>query len=505
MDKNAFKSKLMLYVKNYLLLTGVITHLIFCVALFFGINAFLHSGPTLSKASTNVGDKILQYYPSISPVGSALISLGDHLRVEDYFGHDFNLHNWPTVGPKKGISYYHLVPKSLLSNTIFVDSVTELTKAIRNAAPGQVIVVRDGDYDLVGKRILISEQIPSLGQPIYLVSENIGEVNITLDTREGFYINKPHWHVIGFNFTGVCKLQSSCDHAFHVVGEGSEFYAAHNEFWDFNAAIKVNQLKGKYPDNGRLEYNYFSFTEPRQVRNSVTPINLDHGNNWRTSYNIIRDFAKIGGNRISYGLFFKGGVVGGEISNNLIVCNTKKEEPKSALVGMSIGGGGMSTSNRRNNVDFEAKGVLVKNNIVMHCNDVALYVNKGKDSVIHNNTFYNTNGLDLRYQETSGQVFNNVLNGKIRLRDGGKGDVVDNFLVEVDYWSGENKMQALYQAPERGDFTLTNLDMLLQENSSLLSLSPDRSSSVDFCGHEMPKIRIAGAVQVNSRCFAPQE
>ncbi len=504
MDKNASKSKLTFYLKNYFLITGVLTNLILCIALLYGVKAFFYSGPTLAKATANVGRNI-QNYPFIAPVGSALISLGNYFRVDDYFGHDFNPGYWPTVGPKKGTSYHEFVPELLWSNAIFVDSVTELTEAVRNAEPGRVIVVKDGDYDLVGNRIVISKQTPSLEKPVYLVAENIGKVNITLDTREGFYINKPHWHVIGFNFTGVCKLQSRCDHAFHIVGEGSEFYAAHNEFWDFNAAIKVNRLKGKYPDNGRLEYNYFSFTGPRQVRNSVTPINLDHGNNWRTSYNIIRDFAKTGGNRISYGLFFKGGLVGGEISNNLIFCNTKKEKPKSVLVGMSIGGGGMSTRNRRNNVDFEAKDVVVKNNIVLHCNDVALYVNKGKDSVIHNNTFYNTNGLDLRYPETSGKVFNNVLNGKIRLRDGGKGDVIDNFLIELDYWSGENKMQALYQAPERGDFTLINLDMLLQESSSLLSLSPDRSSSVDFCGHEMPKVRIAGAVQVNSRCFDTQE
>ncbi|MGR5237545.1 chondroitinase-B domain-containing protein [Vibrio alfacsensis] len=494
---NASKGRFVHNIKIYLFISGVALHLVLFVITIVGVKAFLYSGPTLASASINVGAKIQREYPSIIPIGNALVTFGEHFRTDDYFWREFNPKYWPTVGPKDGLSYTEVVPKSFSARTIFVSTTEDLTRSIKQAQPGDVIVVKNGNYYFQQKRIKVSKIVPTEDKPIYLVAENSGKVNISLNSREGLYVDQPYWRIIGFNFKGVCKSQSWCDHAFHIVGNGAHFYAAHNTFSDFNAAIKINRLKGRYPDNGRLEYNHFLFTQPRHVKNSVTPINLDHGDNWLTSRNIIRDFSKTGGNKISYGLFYKGGVTGGQISNNLVICNTKKLRPTTALVGISIGGGGMPVNRRRDSVDYEADNVVVKNNIVMHCNDVGLYVNKGKNSYIHNNIFYNTFGLDLRFPQTSGKVFNNVLNGKLRHRENASSLVFNNKIMSLDYFTGENKMQEIYRSPSIGNFSIIDADSLVIDPMQELNLVNKK----DFCDKDSGEIYMAGAVQSNSFCF----
>ncbi|MGR5134602.1 hypothetical protein [Vibrio alfacsensis] len=485
------------FISRYLIFAGIMAHVFLILSILFGARVFLHSGSTLAKASTNVGTKILQDYPSIAPVGNMLVEIGDSWATNHYFWREFNSEYWPTVGPKKGIIYNNLVPSELLANANFVADEKQIIEAVRTAVPGDVIVVRNGNYQINVKRIKLSKHKPSKGLPIYLVAEEIGKVNISLNSREGFYIDQPYWHIVGFNFKGICKTQSWCDHALHIVGNASYFYTAHNEFSDFNAAIKVNGLKDAYPDHGVIEYNHFYFNQPRKVKNSVTPINLDHGNNWRASHNIIRDFAKIGGNKVSYGLFFKGGIVGGEISNNLVICSTGKNTQNSVLVGLSIGGGGMGPPFRRGKVEFEASDILVSNNIVMHCSDVGLYVNKGKNSIIAHNILHNTTGLDLRFPQTSGVIFNNVINGKLRYRDGAKGNTHNNVMVKIDYWTGSNTMNRVYHAPDIGDFRLSDASAL----KSVIETKQDTLLFQDFCGLEIIEPKVPGAIQEKSRCF----
>ncbi len=490
------KSKYMRFFISYMFSFGLLSHFILLFILFSVLKSFLHSGPTFAKASLSMGAKIQRDYPSIKPLGSLITTIGNQFNSQDYFWNDFNANYWPTVGPRDIGFFKTYIPRDI-EQIVYVNNNQDLSNALANAIPGSVIVISDGSYHLTGKKISISRHEPTKDEPIYLVAEHAGQVDLNLDSVEGLYINKPYWNIIGINFIGTCQSQSKCNHAFHVVGDADNFYAAHNTFVDFSAAIKVNRLKGDFPDNGTIEYNHFYFTQPRAVKESVTPINMDHGNQWTVSHNIIRDFSKVGGNKIAYGVFFKGGAVGGVISNNLVICNSHPEPTNSVLVGISIGGGGMGQGDRRDKSDYEAKNIVVKNNIVMHCNDVGLYVNKGQDSEIYNNIFYNTSGIDLRFPATSGYVYNNVLNGDIRYRDGGTGILDSNSVIKLDYWTGHNGFQDIYHAPSIGNFFLIDSSLL---NPSLHTQDLDQNER-DFCGKPITQNANIGAVQESSYCF----
>ncbi len=481
----------------YLVTTSIIAHLALGMITVHVISLFLASGVTFANAATHTGNTLIKEHPSINPLGQLLITMGEHLEKKDYFWKPFKTENWSSIGPKP-LHFTQLLPQAFHAHTLFVSNSKQLAIALKNVQPGTAIILKDGDYSYRAKRIALNQITPTQQAPIYIMAENVGRATLELDSVEGFVINSPFWHIIGLNMVGVCQRQAKCEHAIHVIGNGHHFYAAHNQFIDFNAAIKVNQFKGKYPDHGIIERNHFYFTKPRNVANSVTPINMDHGNNWRLNHNIIRDFVKIGGNRISYGAFFKGGVVGGEISNNLVICQSGDQASHSTMVGLSLGGGGMKKAHRRMQSDYETKDVHIKNNIVLHCNDVGLYVNKGANSVIYNNTFYNTYGLDLRFRQSSGWVFNNLLNGQIRHRDGASGELQNNQVIALNYWSGNNSMQAFYQAPSIGNMQISKPAQLPKQISSPLS-----RREYDFCSNPIEGKGHIGAIEPNSHCFYP--
>ncbi|WP_084883685.1 hypothetical protein [Vibrio sp. qd031] len=487
--------------KVYLISSSVVLHLLVVVILAQFVSGFLASGPTFAQALSNNGNNIKQNYPSLEPLGSMMLSVADKQGASDYYDVPFDVSDWPSVGPRE-LSYTEMVPKSLHDAFLYVSNVKELELALRNAKPRSVIVIKPGVYLLKSKRVGLSKVDTTAETPIYLVAEKTGAVTIELDTSEGFYVDKPHWHFMGINFKGVCASDSRCHHAFHVVGGGSFFHLAHSQLVDFSSAIKVNEYKGVYPDSGVIAYNHIYNTHPRNTRSPVNPINMDQGNDWIATHNIIRDFLKYGGNRISYGAYFKGGAVGGEISNNLVICETGESRARGSIVGLSLGGGGMNIKHRRENSEFETKDIIVRNNVVMHCTDVGLYVNKGQDSVIYNNTFYNTYGLDLRFPESSGNnVFNNVINGKIRKRDNGTGKLSNNVVFDRDYWSGKNRLQQIYSEPQNGKLEILNpeaVEALMDTTEIPLN---QRESFTDFCGQPITPPLLAGAIQLGSRCF----
>jgi parallel beta-helix repeat protein len=498
------QSRLYRTLKVYLLSSGVIFQLVIIFALVQFVSGFLASGPTFAQALTNNGKNISQNYPSIAPLGSFLLSVGEKSGEKDYYSIPFDPANWPSVGPKS-LSYLEMVPEELHDTFLYVKNIKELELAIRNVKPRSVIVLRDGTYFLKSKKIRLSSETPTKDSPIYVVAENSGKVTFELDTSEGFYVDKPHWHFMGLNIKGVCTSHNSCHHAFHVVGNGSYFNLSHSQLVDFNSAIKVNVLKNTYPDFGVIRYNHIYNTTPRNTKSPVNMINIDQVNHWVVSQNIVRDFLKYGGNRISYGAYFKGGSIGGELSNNLIMCESGEFQARGSTVGLSLGGGGMSQKHRRDQSEYETKGATIRNNIVMHCTDVGLYVNKGMDSTVYNNTFYNTYGLDLRFPQSSGTVFNNVLSGKIRKRNDGTGTLSNNVVVERNYWNGKNQMQELYAEPKNGDFGILNQEALLRLTETTDIPKSQQASFKDFCGQPVTQILFAGAIQPSSFCFKSKQ
>ncbi|MCG7586263.1 chondroitinase-B domain-containing protein [Photobacterium sp. OFAV2-7] len=407
---------------------------------------------------------------------------------------------WPTVGPHWPEMSAHIRRPD---NAIFVSDSIMLIKALADVLPGQQIVLLNGDYPISSKRLRTTKLLPTKERPITLRALEPGKATLELDSLEGLYLNHPYWRVSGLRFVGKCKQQSRCEHAIHVVGNASHTLIEHNEFIDFNAAIKVNRDKDAFPDHGVIRHNHFFFTAARDVTKPVTPINVDHGNNWLISRNIIRDFIKLGGNQVSYGAFIKGGSIKGTIENNLVICNSTHQDFHGSRIGLSLGGGGMAQQHRREENSAETVGAIVRSNIVIRCNDAGIYINKGRQSTVSNNTLYGTQGIDIRYPQSDTFVANNILNGHINQRDNGKAELEANMISSRRFWFGKEKIDSWFVSPSSGNFSIKTeqVSQQLHLDAMPYQLLPGLENK-DFCGNSITSTdRFRGPFKAEKDCF----
>ncbi|WPC72906.1 right-handed parallel beta-helix repeat-containing protein [Vibrio porteresiae] len=483
--------------KRYFLFCG----LVFNVGLLYSVYSFSHAlfdGQTVPGVFFKMAGK-LTAHNSTRSVGDVLMSIGNALDTPVYYWQPYDRQQWPTVGPD------YASPPSIgvePRKSFYVVNTNELIDAIHYSKPGTTIVVADGDYTLQAKRFETSNDEPTKYNPIVLKAEHPGKARLLMTSLEGLYIARPFWTITGFQFVGQCPNQNSCEHAIHVVGGAHNVQIINNEFIDFNAAVKVNGNAGMYPDDGKVLYNNFHFTKPRETIYSVTPINIDHANNWVVSHNIIRDFVKSAGNKISYGVFMKGGSNNGIIENNLVLCNSTKQRYPGSTIGISAGGGGME--DRRGGVRYQTNKLIIRNNIVFHCSDVGIYLNGGRDTLINNNTVYNTNGIDVRFEESSAMIFNNIVSGHVRVRDDAKVIAqAGNKIYPRGFFTNKEELNSLFVSPETGNFTFADSKTDLSKGASPYPLQQNEKLA-DFCGDDIAnKQQFIGAFQNSSGCFYP--
>src|SRR3546814_1462175 len=86
---------------------------------------------------------------------------------------------------------------------------------------------------------------------------------------------------------------------------------------------------------------------------------------------------------------------------------------RSIRIGFSFGGGGTAQRFCRNNsCTNEHYDGVARSNVIMDCpNDVGIYLNKSKGTLIHNNALINTRGIDVRFAGTSALIVNTVIDG----------------------------------------------------------------------------------------------
>lgn len=480
-------------VRFYLVTCGFIANVILFTVTFLFYDQINLQPEQANQAISVFRDKLSEHSPESARYLSSAIT--DQPENTDFYERQFQPTHWPTVGPKK---HYQAFKTSRVIN---IDSEDELLNAMKNARRGDEIVIKDGHYLLEGKRFNISKALTSSFTPIVIRAETLGGVNIYLDAVEGFVIDQPNWQIEGINFIGQCENHSKCEHALHIVGTAKNTVIRNNTFYDFNAAIKINELSMSYPDDGIIENNIFGMNAPRSTNHPVTPINLDHGNNWIIRKNIIHDFIKLNGNKISYGAFMKGGTRGGVMEQNLIICNTKHERYPGSQVGLSFGGGGMNKEDRRGNSDYEVSASSMKNNIIMHCNDVGIYSQRSKNVTINNNILFNTLGIDVRFKESNANVFNNILSGRIKDRDSAKSKKSNNYVYNKSFFSKELSLKTIFEKPNIGIFRIKQPEVLLNATRNASSVT---ESIFDFCNHSVkPGQSYIGAIYDDRGCFKP--
>ena len=329
-----------------------------------------------------------------------------------------------------------------------------LRDAIASAMPGDQIIVADGAYALTDMSCLTAGTVAA---PIIVRAATSLGAKLEFSGVEGFKVSGAHWQFDGLDIRGVCPVDDNCEHAFHVVGKADGFVLRNSRVRDFNAQVKVNIATVSAmivaPNAGLIEYNELSDTRPRNTGYPVTKLNIDGGDDWIVRGNYIHDATKMGGNQTSFGAFFKSGGKRGVMERNLMIC-AKDNQSLSTRIGLSLGGGGTGGEfcppayNANVPCAIEHDGGTLRNNIIVNCSDVGIYLNRAKDSKILFNTLIETSGIDLRFDTTSGEAYGNLVSGVIRTRDGATMTAASNVqnvaLATFQTW---------YTAPLVGDLT----------------------------------------------------
>jgi MYXO-CTERM domain-containing protein len=385
-----------------------------------------------------------------------------------------------------------LSPAVARAGEVPVKTTTELTAAVAAAQPGDTIVLASGTYAFTGGgRAFTASAAGTAAAPITVRSATPLGAKLTFDTLEGIVVEGPFWRFEGLDIQGVCASDSDCEHAFHVVGQATDVVLRGNRLVDFNAQLKVNtSLPAKdTPHRGLVEGNDIHDTHGRQTSNPVTKLNIDTGDDWVVRANSIHDYFKDGGDGVSYGIFLKGGGQRGLVERNLVLC--ERDLPGGTRIGLSFGGGGTGAQYCSPAFDagvpcsIEHQDGVMRNNIIAHCSDVGIYLNRSKNTKVLNNTLVDTSGIDFRFETTSGVADGNVFAGKIHDRDGGTHTAGVN-LAEVSSFAD------WYLAPEIGDLRKKgDLSSLLGKASA----SPDVPD--DYCARARSGMRDLGALQAS--------
>lgn len=297
-----------------------------------------------------------------------------------------------------------------------VDTPQDIRQALNKAAPGTRIVIQPGLYPF--DRNLYLGRDGTAEAPIVLTAEQPGTVWFEFTQLDGIFVNRPHWMFENLNIRGTCANDHYCEHAFHVVGRGAHTRIHNNLLVDFNAHIKVNGFKGDWPDHGKATWNTLINRRPRETVRSVTPFDLVGANQWLFAHNVVANFVKKGRDRVSYGVFMKGASEGGLIEENVVICTPTNISQPGIRVGISFGGGGSGAAYCREggcSAYEHAKGTA-RRNVIAHCNDSGIDLNRSQDILLSDNLLINTSGMTLR-QGSKAIVDNNRFEGTLALRD----------------------------------------------------------------------------------------
>ncbi|MDB4963745.1 MAG: hypothetical protein JWP01_3744 [Myxococcales bacterium] len=364
-----------------------------------------------------------------------------------------------------------------------VTNSTELSAAIAAAVAGDEIVLADGTYALTGASC---SAVGTQALPIVVRAANHLGAKIEFNGAEGFKVSGAFWRFEDLDIKGVCPSDSNCEHAFHVTGAAHNFQLLNSRVMDFNAQLKVNasMIGAGYvtPNNGLIEGNELGDTRARMTSNPTTKLNIDTGDDWIVRRNYIHDFEKGMGDMVSYGAFFKSGGNRGIMERNLVICSTATGAMGGYRLGLSLGGGGTGAQfcapafNANTPCAVEHYGGTIRNNIIVNCSDVGIYLNKARDSHLLYNTLIATNGIDFRYAASTGEAVGNVMGGIIRNREGATSTQtsnLENVILGV--------FDMMYATPLTGDLTVTG-------NISMLTGAGPANAKVtdDYCGRTRP-------------------
>jgi parallel beta-helix repeat protein len=327
-----------------------------------------------------------------------------------------------------------------------------LQRAIAAAVPGQVITLVPGRYRVERRVDVVRPGNPDA--PIVVRAQVPGSVRLDMATEEGFKVSAPYWRFENLLLQGSCS-NNSCEHAFHVVGNAHHFAAVNNLIVDFDAHFKINAEQGRYPDYGLLESNTLRNNSVRMTLNPVTPIDLVTASHWLIRRNLISDFIKGEGDRISYGAFAKGAGSDNLLEQNVVLCEDRLRGAPGQRIGLSLGGGGTGKAFCRDGGKCitEQMNSTLRANLIASCSDDGIYLNAAARSKLLHNTLVDTGGISVRFPSSSAEIDGNLVDGIIRSRDNGILHMGDNsYLSAARLYAGSHPQRELFRDPLAFDF-----------------------------------------------------
>lgn len=367
---------------------------------------------------------------------------------------------------------------SALANDVPVADTNALIAAINSAMPGDRILVAAGTYPVnVNLNCMAAG---TAAQPIEVRAVTPRSVLIRFanasGATEGFKVSAPHWHFEGLDIEGACVDDSDCEHAFHLTGNADFTILRNNRVRDFNAQLKSNTASpgsGLFPNDVLIERNVFYDTRGRNTSNPVTKLDVVGGRRWIVRANTIHDYQKLGGDTVSYAAFLKGNSRDGLFERNLVIC--QRDFTGGVRLGLSFGGGGSSPGGicEDGTCTPEHQNGVMRNNLILHCPDVGIYLNSASATRVEHNTLFDTSGIDVRFAATTADVRNNLLSGQIRNRDGGsstqQGNLSQVALASFSTW---------FVDPAHADFRLVNGTAFVDQGVAAPEVLDD------FCGND---------------------
>ena len=347
--------------------------------------------------------------------------------------------------------------------------------ALAKAQAGDSIDLAPGDYDFAGQGITLGGS-GSASLPIIVRTAHLGDARIHLTTVEGFSVNKPYWIFENLVITGNCPQDNDCEHAFHVTGPARGTIIRNNRIKNFNAAIKINRDQGGVADDILIERNLIFNDRPRETQHPVTLIDAVAVDRLHLVANVIADFAKNGGDHVSYAAFAKGGGTGALFERNLVMCEWRHRGGN--RVGLSMGGGGTIDSLcREGHCPFEQQGGIVRNNIIANCSDAGVYLRHAPGSRVENNLLYATRGIEGRFGDTSAQVVNNIVDGRLIGWNGAALSESSNVKSRLRAAFLRRESETVLRDPRRGDMRFASAGDVSRRGAAT-----DGEQERDFCG-----------------------
>jgi len=454
--------------RKYLIWSGVIANLMFVVIFLLWARSIYWLGLPLPLYSQKVANDLRVNYPSVGFV-TPLLDFFASFEHKNFLYRPLDPNQWHGAG-----AHPDFQPQAT-SMKITVSNIVELKKALREALPGQQIDVLPGRYEF--ERTMEIRQAGTESQPIRLSGRNLHQVEFLMK-GEGLLMLRPYWVIENISFIGQCEIHDHCQHALHVVGQANHILINNNVFRDFNSALKVNGYKGHYPDFGQVKNNTFYNTTPRFTRGPATPVDIVAVNDWLVSGNFIFDIQKSAGDEVSYAGFIKGNAHRGVFERNLVMCEANLKGGGHTSLGLSFGGGGTGKQYSRDEVSRESTKGIMRNNIIMHCpNDVGIYLNEAHDTLLENNIVYNTVGVDVRYEDSTAILRNNIISGRVINRAGGQHQLQQNLIQSRSFFTGRDHLKDLFKSADLGDFSFVES----------LDITPEPIHSgdgqiTDYCG-----------------------